>query len=199
MIENIVFTIFHYFQHLGFLGVFLSMVIENIGIPLPTEIGYLIGQDLASHNIYSYKMVILLLTAGHLLGSLISYGIGRWGDNVVSRKIEKTKKIVQIHEKLEKWYAKYGNFTVFLTRFIGYVRPWSSFVAGFARVKLWQFIIFTTLGSLIFNIINLYLSGIFFLIWRKYIIFHFYIVLAFGIAFFALVFYWLLKKIINRG
>lgn len=191
--ENLLLLIFHFFRMLGLGGVFLSMLIENIGVPLPTEIGYLIGQELVNLGKYHYWLILAVTTGGHVLGSLASYGFGRRGDFVLSRRIRESNKIVRVHEKLAKWYQKYGDLTIFISRFIGYVRPWSSYIAGFAGVRFWPFFIYTLIGSLIFNIFNLYFANIFILIWRKYTIFHLAIIWSIGLIFFALVIYELLK------
>lgn len=198
MIENLLLAIFHFFRGLGIYGVFLSMFIENIGIPLPTELGYLVGQELVNLGKYHYWLILLVTTGGHVLGSLFAYSLGRWGDSAVSRRIRKTSKFIKIHEKLAKWYQKYGNLTVFVTRFVGYVRPWSSYVAGFAGVSFWPFFTLTLVGSLIFNIFNLYFASVFILIWRKYVILHLLIVLVVGLLFFGFIIYELLRGLKKR-
>lgn len=197
MTNNIFAIIFHFFQGSGIYGSFLSMFIENIGIPLPTEIGYLIGQNLISQGLYSYPVVLIVLTLGHVLGSVVSYWIGRWGDSYVTRRLKSNKKIHEIHKKLENWYKKYGNWTVFLTRFVGYVRPWSSFVAGFAEVEFWPFLLWTTIGSIIFNVINLYFSQIFILIWRKYAVYHVLIIVVAAAFFLGFIIYEVVKYLLS--
>lgn len=176
MISAVMLYFFELFKSLSLLGAFLSMFIENIAIPLPTEIGYLIGHDLIARGRYSYLVVLFVLTLGHVAGSVISYYIGRLGDNYIKDKISKSSKVKEVHDKLELWYRDYGNLTVFITRFVGYVRPWSSIVAGLAEVPLGPFVLWTTLGSLIFNIINIYFAGIFILIWRRYEALHFLLI-----------------------
>lgn len=198
MMSSLVMVIFSFFKSLGIWGAMLSMVIENIGVPLPTEIGYLIAQDLINAQKISFYFALLILTVGHLAGSLVAYSIGRWGDRYLSRKILKSKHIVEVNHRLKSWYKRYGDVTVFLTRFVGYVRPWSSFVAGFAAVPVLPFIIWTTLGSLIFNALCLYLSQIFILIWRRYAVLHFAIVFTGIILFSGLIIYGLVKRLLAR-
>ncbi len=197
MIDHPINWCFHLFQHLGMFGAFLSMLIENLGIPLPTEIGYLIGQNSINTGRYAYLFVLAVLTFGHVAGSLISYTIGKLGHGFVSRKIEKKQRIAVVHDKLEGWYAKYGNLTVFLTRFVGYVRPWSSYIAGFAGVEFWTFLAWTALGSLIFNILTLYFTSIFLLVWRRFSTYHFLFIAIGLILFFGLVITELLKYFIR--
>jgi len=198
MIENLLLTIFHFFRGLGITGVFLSMFTENIGIPLPTEIGYLVGQELVNLGRYHYWLILLVTTAGHVGGSLVSYGLGRWGNSAVNRKIRQRSKIIKVHERLSKWYQKYGNLTIFLTRFVGYVRPWSSYVAGFAGVRFWPFFILTLVGSLIFNIFNLYFANVFILIWRRFAPYHFSFIMLVGLTFFGFFIYSVVKVLLNN-
>lgn len=165
------------------------MFVENVGIPLPTEIGYLIGQDLINRGLFSYGVILFVLTLGHVLGSVFSYWLGLLGDKYLNTKLKSNKKIAEVHKKLEEWYKKNGNLTIFLTRFIGYVRPWSSFVAGLAEIKFWPFLFWTTIGSLLFNIITLYFTSIFMTIWRRYSVYHFLIAIVVFLLFFGVIFY----------
>jgi len=196
--DHLVASVFHFFQSLSIYGVFLSMFVENIGVPLPTEIGYLIGQDLIIRNIFSYGSILFVLTLGHVSGAVVSFGIGRLGNNYLKTKLKSNRKVAEVHHKLGEWYQKNGNLTVFLTRFIGYVRPWSSFVAGLAKIKFWPFLFWTTIGSLIFNIITLYFSQILILIWRRYAVYHFLIVIVVSVLFFGVIFYELWKYLNSR-
>jgi len=197
--EHFVTVIFDLFRGLGVWGAMLSMFVENLGIPLPTEIGYLIAQNLVNTGRVAYPLILIVLTIGHVAGSIISYLIGRAGDSFVTKKLKENSRIREVRGKLKKWYAKYGNLTVFLARFVGYVRPWSSFVAGFSEVPFWPFLIWTTLGSLIFNVFTLYFTGIVIMIWRRYASFHFWIIVIGLILFSGLLIYglasgWLKKK-----
>lgn len=191
--EHLIAPVFHFLKSLSIYGAFLSMFIENIGVPLPTEIGYLIAQDLIARGIFSYGDVLFILTLGHLLGSLVSYGIGRYGDIYLRTRLRKNKKITEVHEKLEVWYGKNGDIAVFLTRFVGYVRPWSSFVAGLAKVEFWPFLLWTALGSFLFNIITLYFTSIFFSVWRRSKVYHLLLIIIFFLLFFGVVIYELWK------
>lgn len=199
MLEQIVTYSFHLFRSLGSWGVFLSMFVENLGIPMPIEIGYLLGQELISTGRHSWHFILIILTLGHTLGAIVSYFVGKLGNNYVTKKIKESSSVATIHAKLESWYKKYGNVTVFATRFIGYVRPWSSFVAGFANIPFLPFLIWTFLGSLIFNIIALYFAGILVIIWRRYEVLHFAISFTGLILFFGFLVYSAYKYYKNKS
>lgn len=186
---------YHLFQSLGLFGAFLSMVIENIGIPLPTEIGYLVAREIISLGLHPYIEVLLVLTLGHITGSIISYEFGILSDNLIITKLPQSDKIQKVDEKLKRWYGKYGTMTVFLTRFVGYVRPWSSFIAGLARVRFWPFLFWTALGSLIFNILCLYFTSIILSIWRNNADLHFIIATIVFLCFFGLIIYAIIDRL----
>lgn len=156
------------FQTSGLGFVFGSLFIENLAIPFPTELAYLTAIGLIHTKIYSLSLMLTLLTAAHTLGSILAYVIGDRGRPWLERRFAKSEKFQDVKERIEAWFEEYGMLTVFGVRFIGYVRPWASFIAGFARFPFLPFVLLTILGSLIFNIIALYGSWVIILIWQRY-------------------------------
>jgi len=148
-------------------GVFFSLVIENIGVPFPIEAAYLIAADLIKHG-QSYYLWLIILTAGHLCGSLISYGIGWWGEEYLMKRFGVRPGFIKASIAIHGWYQRYGSYTIFATRFIGYVRPWASLVAGFAKIRWQPFLWWTLIGSLLFNILALEITVYFMHLWTRY-------------------------------
>jgi len=148
-------------------GVFFSLLAANLGIPFPIEATYLLASN-RIQNGQSYWLWLLLLTAGHLCGSMIAYAIGWWGEGYLIRYFRKQDGFARAHDAIHGWYERYGSYTVFASRFIGYVRPWSSLVAGFAHVKWQPFLGWTLLGSFLFNIISLEINVYFMDLWIRY-------------------------------
>jgi membrane protein DedA with SNARE-associated domain len=171
-----------FWNSLGLGGIFLSVVVENLGIPLPIEGSYVLAYLLIQRG-HSYLFMLLLLTAAHLTGSLVAYGVGYWGEGFLLRRFANNQEFLKTRRKLQDWYARYGALTVFATRFIGYVRPWSSFVAGFARVNLWSFAFWTALGSLLFNVFLLEFTRYLLHVWQSYVSLHGVIALALVLSF----------------
>ena len=77
--ESIYHDLFVWVQAHGMHGVFLFMVIENLGVPFPTELGFLTAQGLVSAGYASYVSAFLVITAGHLFGAGVTYYSGRAG------------------------------------------------------------------------------------------------------------------------
>ncbi len=69
------------------------------------------------------------------------------------------------------------------------MRPWSSFVAGFAGFSLLPFLVLTTLGSFLFNIVALYASWMLVLVWKKYVASQVLLVILVTLCFLGLVIY----------
>ncbi len=163
------------------------MLIENVGIPFPIEATYLVAATLIKQG-HSYLLILTLLTAGHLAGSLLAYELGRGGEVWLTNRWQHKTRFLKISESLRKWYTRYGNITVFATRFIGYVRPWSSLVAGFAGVEWRPFLFWTLTGTLLFNIIALEFTLYFLDCWNHFGSLFRYLAISLFLVSFSLIF-----------
>ncbi len=132
----------------GYPGVALLMAIESACIPLPSEIimpfaGYVVWQG--KMNLY------LAATAGAIgcnLGSLVAYWIGAKGGRPL---VEKFGRYVLMSprdlDRVEGYFAKYGDITVLVGRLLPVVRTFIALPAGIARMPQLRFHIYTFLGS----------------------------------------------------
>lgn len=152
-------TFFDWFvQNASYLFVFLFMVIESSFIPFPSEVvvppaAYLAMQK-GDMNIFA---VVAVATAGALVGALFNYFlsllIGRpivyaFADSRFGHAclIDRAKV-----EKAEAYFDKHGAASTFIGRLIPAIRQLISIPAGIARMNIWVFILFTTLGALVWN------------------------------------------------
>lgn len=150
----------------GYLGISFLIALENIFPPIPSEVILTFGGFMTTTTELNIVGVIIASTIGSVSGAIILYLIG----SLVSEKtLEKwlTGRIGKIlHMKLtdikkaEKWFDEKGIFTVFFCRFIPVVRSLISIPAGIARMKWGPFLLFTTLGSLIWNTVLITLGSI---------------------------------------
>lgn len=143
-----------------YLFVFVFMVIESSFIPFPSEVIVPPAAYLActkgDMNIF---MVVLAATAGAIVGALINYYLALWIGRPIVYKFANSRfghacLIDQAKvEKAEQYFDKHGAMSTFIGRLVPAVRQLISIPAGLARMKMVQFIVFTGLGAMIWNII----------------------------------------------
>jgi len=102
-----------------------------------------------THGPWNYWIVVVVATVGNTIGSLIAYGIGAWGGRPF---LERWGRYVLIRPDeiavAERFFARYGAATAFLSRLLPVVRTFISFPAGVARMPLGRFIAYSTAGAL---------------------------------------------------
>lgn len=161
-------SILNLIAHYGLGGVFVSMMIENIAIPFPTEGAFIVSQQLITHGYYSFWFMYWFIVFAQVLGSVISFWLGRTLGSVLQKRLAHRPKYQDVHAKIVGWYSRYGAITVFATRLIGYVRPWSSLVAGIARFPFWPFLGWTILGTMIFVFPTMHITNTTVYLWKTY-------------------------------
>jgi membrane protein DedA with SNARE-associated domain len=131
----------------GLFAVFGLMLLESMGILIPSEAispfaGYLVSQG--RMGLFGAVSAGVL---GNLAGSWIAYLIGLWGGRELWFHYGRYVGVRQHHLILaEKWFDKYGEFTVFISRCLPVVRTFISFPAGTARMNFAKFTFYTFLG-----------------------------------------------------
>lgn len=147
-------------DHLNYWTITLLMTIESSFIPFPSEIvvppaAYKAAVD-DSMNIY---LVVLFATLGANLGALINYYLANRLGRPIIYKFANSRlgHLCLIDEGkvkyAEEYFDKHGALSTFIGRLIPAVRQLISIPAGLARMKLSVFLIYTTLGAGIWNII----------------------------------------------
>ena len=155
-------------NNFGYLGIFFLIMIENLFPPIPSEVILTLGGFMTSKDECTMTLigVILASTLGSLFGGIILYYLGYILNKerltkIVNSKIGKFLRLKQNDiEKSERSFSKNGDLTVFYCRFIPIVRSLISIPAGMNKMKLSIFIIYTTLGSLIWNTVLIILGNL---------------------------------------
>ena len=149
----------------GYGGIVLLIAIENIFPPIPSEIILTFGGFMTTYTDMNIWGVIVASTLGSLLGAIVLYGVGsllsaerlaNMLDGRVGRILHFNKQDVL---KSCDWFNHRGKSTVLFGRCIPVVRSLISIPAGMAKMKLGIFLLLTTVGSLVWNIILVYLGA----------------------------------------
>jgi membrane protein DedA with SNARE-associated domain len=134
---------------MGLPGVFVLMVLESACIPVPSEATMLFAGFNVSRGEYSLLAATAVGSSANLVGSWIAYWVGRAGRVDILEKHGKKLHIKQSHlEWADRWFERYGGWTVFLTRMLPIIRTFISLPAGVARMPFWKFSVLTILGCI---------------------------------------------------
>ncbi len=131
----------------GLFAVFGLMLLESMGILIPSEAISPFAGYLVSRGQMSIFAAVAAGVLGNLVGSWIAYFIGLWGGRELWFHYGRYVGVRAHHLKVaEKWFDKYGEFTVFISRCIPVVRTFISFPAGTAQMNFAKFTFYTFLG-----------------------------------------------------
>ena len=166
----------------GYFGIFLLIAIENIFPPIPSELILAFGGFMTAHS----KL--------NIVGGIVLYYVGKILNKerlkkIVSGKIGKILRLKEEDiEKADKWFDNKGNKTVFFCRFIPIVRSLISIPAGMSEMRISKFLLYTFLGSLIWNTVLVFLGNLLGERWHDIVnIFNTYSKLAFIVLLIAFI------------
>lgn len=139
-------------ESIGALGVALLMLLENVFPPIPSELVMPLAGFIAAKGDASLLVMILAGTVGAVAGALFWYWVGR---RLGARRLRELARrhgrwMAVSPEDIDKgnaWFARHGAAAVLIGRMIPTVRTFVSVPAGVARMPLWRFTFYTTLGS----------------------------------------------------
>jgi membrane protein DedA with SNARE-associated domain len=144
--------------HFGYLGLFIGMVLGNLGIPVGTEVLMPTAGALAAGGHFpslgpvpGWVLVGLTGTLGELTGGSILYAIGWYGGLPFVHRYGKYVRFRE-HEldRIHAFYERYGSITVFWCRFIPLIRGVAALPPGISRMQKRYFLTYTALGSAVF-------------------------------------------------
>ena len=146
-------------QEYGYWTVFLGILLENTGIPIPGETITLVGGFLAGSGDLTYRGVLLCAIAGAVIGDNCGYWLGVAGGWPLLVRIGKLFRISE--EKLLDAKTRFTNNAtkaVFLGRFIALLRIFAGPLAGIVGMPYLQFFFCNLAGAIIWGTVMVSLS-----------------------------------------
>ncbi|MBD2300275.1 DedA family protein [Nostoc sp. FACHB-87] len=132
----------------GYWAIFLGILLENLGIPLPGETVTLVGGFLAGSDELSYWLVVGDAVAGAMIGGACGYWIGRLGGWPFLLQIGKIFRISE--EKLlniKEQFSQNAIKAVFFGRFFALLRIFAAPLAGIAEIPFPKFFLYNLAGA----------------------------------------------------
>lgn len=132
----------------GYSGIVFLMAVESACIPLPSEIIMPFSGYLVFTGTFNLWVVALAGAVGSVLGSWLAYWVGARGGRPLIHRYGRYLLISSRDLALaERWFERYGDSTVLISRLLPVVRTFIALPAGVARMKQWRFSLYTFLGS----------------------------------------------------
>ncbi len=140
-------------ETLGAVGVGLSILLETIVPPIPSEAVLGLAGVLIRSGDMNAVAVIAFATLGSIIGALFFYGIGRALGPKRSHAFLDRLPLVETEDvdKTFDWFERHGRGAVFFGRMVPIVRSFISVPAGVVKMPLLPFLVYTAGGSLIWN------------------------------------------------
>jgi membrane protein DedA with SNARE-associated domain len=143
-------------ESLGYWGLALLVALESMFPPIPSEIVLPLAGFLTGQGRMNYFLAVGAATAGSVTGALVLYGVGSYfGEHRVRAIVRSRGRWLGFKEedvdKADEWFDKNGGIAVMTGRVIPIVRSLISIPAGLRRMALPRFVLYTMLGSLIWN------------------------------------------------
>jgi membrane protein DedA with SNARE-associated domain len=138
----------HLIQVAGYPLLFVIVMSESSGVPVPGETALITGALLASQGKLQIELVIALAAAGAIVGDNIGYAIGRKGGRwLLERPGRFQAQRLQVLESGEPFFERHGPKAVFFGRFFLGLRVWASWLAGTTRMHWRSFVLWNALGG----------------------------------------------------
>lgn len=139
----------HLVEVSGYPLLFLIVMAEASGVPVPGETGLITAGILASQHKLQIEPVIALAAAGAIVGDNIGYLIGRKGGRwLLERPGRFHRQRLQALQSGEAFFERHGPKAVFLGRFVLGLRVWASWLAGATHMRWRSFFLWNALGGI---------------------------------------------------
>jgi membrane protein DedA with SNARE-associated domain len=141
----------HFFTHNGLPLLFVVVMLESFGLPLPGETALIFFGVLASKGNYNIAEVIAIAATAAIVGDNLGYWlIGRLGGRALFRRNKWLHRWSEsVIPRTESLMERHGAKTVFFGRFIAILRFTAAWVAGLGKMHWWKFLFWNALGGIV--------------------------------------------------
>lgn len=132
----------------GAWAVFILMILESACIPVPSEAIMVFGGFLAGQGKVGFWAVVIAGVGGNLVGSWIAYWVGATKGREWALRWHWLHITPARLDAADRWFEKYGDWAVLISRCLPIIRTFISLPAGVARMPFWRFSVLTLIGCI---------------------------------------------------
>jgi membrane protein DedA with SNARE-associated domain len=137
---------------LGYVGLALLLIAENLFPPIPSEVVLPLAGFLVGRGDLGFWQALLASTFGSVAGALILYVLGRYGGRKLVLRYGRFLHVDEDRlDRADGWFRRYGDWVVFFARVVPFARSVVSIPAGTMKMPAVRFTALTALGSLAWN------------------------------------------------
>jgi membrane protein DedA with SNARE-associated domain len=133
----------------GYLAVFVGILLENLGIPLPGETITIVGGFLAGSGELNYWFVLAAAATGAFIGGICGYFVGKYGGWSLMLGFARVFRLQEVQlEEIKTKFSENSVKAVFFGRFIALIRIFTSPMAGVVEMPFGQFMAVNLAGAI---------------------------------------------------
>jgi membrane protein DedA with SNARE-associated domain len=136
-------------DHYGLVALFVIVMLESGGVPLPGETALIAAAVFASQGNLDIVAVVAVAAAAAIVGDNLGYWVGRTGG----------RRLLERHRLLSRWFGsvlpwaesffeRHGPKTIFIGRFFSILRVTAAWMAGVSRMRWWTFFLWNAAGGI---------------------------------------------------
>ena len=141
-------------HHYGLIALFLVVMLESGGVPLPGETALVAASIFASQGHLNIVEVIVVAAAAAIIGDNLGYWVGRTGGRRLLERFGPLRRWSgRTLPRTERFFERHGGKTIFLARFFSVLRVTAAWLAGMARMDWWRFFFWNALGGICWSLL----------------------------------------------
>jgi membrane protein DedA with SNARE-associated domain len=138
----------------GYLAIFILMAMESSSLPVPSEVILPLAGFFAAQGTINFVLAFIAGILGSIVGSLVDYAIGYYiGKDIVYKHLKFFHIKKESLDRFDAWFEKNGMAAIFFTRLVPIARTFINFPAGFAKMRLKEFLAYTIAGFFIWDLV----------------------------------------------
>jgi membrane protein DedA with SNARE-associated domain len=137
-------------HHYGLIALFVVVMLESGGIPMPGETALVAAAIFASQGKLNIAQVIAVAAAAAIIGDNLGYWVGRTGGRKLLERVAFLDRWTgRTLPWAERFFQRHGGKTIFLARFFSVLRVTAAWLAGISRMHWWTFFLWNAAGGIV--------------------------------------------------